>query len=70
VPGAGCELSPELADAVGRPSQDTRVEWLQVAAHGDGGVGMAEDPLDIEQVEDVSAIVGAGVMENGCGGPS
>lgn len=50
------------------PVEDGGVEMVDVAAHRGGGVGVAEDLLDVEQVEAVrTGLVDVTVHEAGCG---
>jgi hypothetical protein len=48
----------------GGPVQDVGLHGLQVAAHRRGGVAVAEDPLDVEQIEMVGPVDPDGAVEN------
>jgi hypothetical protein len=66
--GAGSGRSVLSVEEGGGAVEDSGVHGFEVAAHGGGGVGVAEDALDVEEVEVVGAVVGGGVVEDACCG--
>lgn len=65
VQGSGELLSVEYG---GGSVEDSPVDGFEVAAHRRGGVGMAEDSLDVEEVEQVSSVLCGRPMEAACCG--
>jgi hypothetical protein len=55
-PLSGEVLSPARAQSRGDPVEHVGVHRLQVAAHGGRRVAVAEDPLDVQQIEVVRAV--------------
>lgn len=49
------------------PVEDAGVHRLQIAPHGGSRVGVAEDSLDVQEVEVVRSVVGGGVVEDSSG---